>query len=308
MSEPPVSVATTQYILPTEYDTLIGKLASSLQPRIEQAIEKALEQANTRTDEKLATLKGEIRGEMDAKLTQHTEFERKQLQEQIDSIRSQVKDVGDETRQKLEAFNKLVDTATTTVDSAMRTIELMNETVKGWNNSLNANQQLYENNRRDIEAHNKDLDTIRLDIGVLEENQIKTGESLRSINYAIYGGTGDGPKSLFALVTDMAQKVETQLLGIDKRFTAQETISTTSLELTRTVANRMDTFEQREQQKQQRWSRRGRFAVSAVKEAAKTPYFWLSIFLVFLTLVSIFSPATLPTIIEFIYKMTNSNP
>lgn len=293
----PVAMEESQYIKKTDLDALMGKIVSSLQPRIEsiveQAVQKAIEQATAKTDEKIAVvtgqIKGEIRGEVNARLDQHIEQERQQRQQDIEAVRGQIKNFGDETRNKLGEFNMVVS-------EAKQTVESLNQQIRGWSNSLDANQKLYEQNRRDIEKHNNDLDTIKLDIAVIEEHDVKTVEQLKAINYAIYGGNGDGPKSLYALI-------ETMNLEMNRRFTAQEAISETTLELARTTSNRQDKQEQDAAERKQRWEKRRGMAKETIKEVTKTPYFWIISALLLLVVAGIFRPEILPLLIEFVQKL-----
>jgi chromosome segregation ATPase len=268
---------TTEYIKKTDLDAYLGKIVSSLQPRIElaveQAVQKAIDKISTNTDEKIATVKGEIRGEFEQKLSQHTEDERKLRQSEMDSLRGQVKNIGDDTRSQLGEFNSTVNAATKAVADAQQKIELFTSKIEGWNIVLSSTRQQYEDTRHDIEQLEAQSDNTT-------KAQVAQAEQLKTLTRTISGGEGDG-------------------LSILGELKAIRSITDTSLGLVRNVSDRQDKSDHERQQEKERWAKPAKALAGLTKEAAKTPYFWFAVIFALLVVVSIFSPATLIPLIEF---------
>lgn len=300
MAEPTME-ATNEYLKKADLDAAVERIMRDFTSHIDQAIQKALEKNDAKLEERIAATKGEIRGELNAKLDLHITQEREQRQADDEALRVQIKGVGEETRTKLGEFNSFVD-------EAKRSVEKLNHDIRTWSNSLDANQKLYDENRRNIDKQEESLDKLKDDVGTLEETQVATSSKLKSIHYAIYGGNGDGPKSLFALIEDMGQQVNKRFDEVDKRFTAQETLSSIAFELTRNVATRQDQYEKDLQARNERWSKRRELALEAGKKLVTTPKGLAVLGLMLASIVAVFRPEALQTFIQFINQLLSATP
>lgn len=292
MAEPLAMEAT--YLKKADFDAAMERIMSEFTSHVDQAIQKALEQNNAKLEEKIAAAKGEIRGELNAKLDQHIQLEREQRQAEIAAVQGQIKRVGDETSEKLGQFNQVID-------EAKRGVESLNQDIRTWTNSLDANQKLYENQSRNIEKQDTKLSKLEDDVDSLEEAQVGTAENLKNIKHAIYGGNGDGPKSLYSLIEEMTRKME---LG----FSGQQTQLTAALELARSTATRQDQYEKDLQERKERWSKRRGMALDAAKKLITTPKGLVILGLILTSIVAIFRPEALPTLIQFFNQIFSANP
>lgn len=294
MAEPIAMEATSEYLRKEDFDVLMERIMTNITSHIDQAVQKALEKNDAKLEERISATKGEIRGELNAKLDMHIQQEREQRQADIESVRKQIQSIGEETRTKIDEFNRMVGGAT-------KTVELLTTKMDGWNNSLEANQRLFEHNSKALERQDSELEKLKGDVGTLEETQIRITGKLKSINHAIYGGTGSGPKSLFALIEDQTKEMRAG-------FSEQNSKAMAALELARTTATRQDKYEQDLQARTQRWAKRRETARTAIKEAARTPYFWALMAIIVVMMVAIFRPEALPTFIEFVSKLLGAQP
>jgi ABC-type transporter Mla subunit MlaD len=295
MAEPLVAEVPSEYLKKEDLDGFMQKVITGLEPRIRDVVQNALDQHTAKFNQALAEAKGEIRGELEAKLNAHIEQERTQRQQEIEAVRVQIKNVGDDTAKKLGEFNTSVDHSKTAVDGMAQTVNLLNSKIEGWTTTLTANQQLYADNRKDIE---------RLEVDAREsaQAQVVLMERTDTLHRGIFGAPGhDGPKSLFAVIDDMTKQNQ-------RGFEALELKLVPTMELARSSAARLDALERAEQQRKERWSNRWSIAKTLSKEAAKTPYFWVLMAIFAVMVVAVFRPEALATFIEFVLQLLGANP
>lgn len=283
MAEPIVE-GTSTYLRKEDWGGFMEQIAVVLEPRIKGIVQEALDQQSLKFQQSLAEAKGEIRGEMEAKLQAHKEDERLQRQKAIDDIQVQVRNFGEDTTKKLGEINNSVDHSKQLVQEMSQTVSLFSSEMKGWTNTLSANQQSH------VKIHS-DIDRLEEEAKISGQAQVVLTERTDTLHRAIFGSPGhDGPLSLYASIE------EVKLLLIP------------SMELARSSAARIDAIEQAQQQEKERWTRRWSAAKSLGKGAAKTPYFWAVIAIAIVMFVAIFRPEALPAFIEFVLKLLGAQP
>jgi uncharacterized membrane protein len=99
----------------------------------------------------------------------------------MDSLRGQVKNIGDDTRSQLGEFSSTVNAATKAVAEAQQKVEFFTSKIDGWNIVISSTRQQYEDSRRDIEQlEAQSDDTVKA--------QVVQAEQIKSLTRTIYGG------------------------------------------------------------------------------------------------------------------------
>jgi hypothetical protein len=310
MAEPLTMEVTGEYLKKGDLGDVMQQIITGLEPRIRDIVQTtvtaSLDQQASKFNQAIAEAKGEIRGEIEAKLNANLEQERSQRQQDIEAIRVQIKNVGDDTAKKLGEFNTSVDHSKNVVDSMAQKVTLLDSRIEGWTNTLTANQQLYTDNRKDIER-------LEADARESAQAQVMLMERTDTLHRGIFGAPGqDGPKSLFAVIDDMTKQTQHAFESLDLKLVP-------TMELARSSAARLDALERaREEEKQQaiekakqkkeQWLKRRNLVVDGTKRLLTTPKGFLVLFAVLATLVGIFRPESLPILREFFIQLISANP